>query len=142
MTMQKLTPVFFGFLMVSSFALQALADDPFLDTPKIRAATKVMLQNCKKEFPEEVPGMSINSVDHWAEAQERAATEISTPFEKTKCFATHETWEKLVQRNEWAANETTDSTRQPASAGTATTTGQKFIDGNKVPTWDGPTPIF
>jgi hypothetical protein len=112
------------------------ADNPFQDTPAIRQATTTMLQNCKKEFPTEVPGMTINDIDHWAEAQENASVVIATPFNKTQCFAKHEAWEKLVQRNEWTATDVDHSNRLPASKTTTT------IDGSRALTWDGNQPNF
>jgi hypothetical protein len=131
-----------GFLVFSTFNLSAHADDAFSDTPKIRKATQAMLQSCKKEFPDEVSGKSIDAVDHWSEAQENAAPAVSAPYKKTQCFAKHEIWEKLVQRNEWAANTPKDVTRLPASGTSTSTTSTKLIDGNRVPTWNGSVPIF
>jgi hypothetical protein len=109
--------LFAGFLLVSvaSFAHGAETETfTSLPTAKATKAEKIMLKVCKKEFPDNVAGKSLDDVDHWAEGQENAAN--PTEFKKSQCYATHEVWEKMAQRNEWAVtNPPTNPTRLPAS---------------------------
>ena len=82
--------------------------------PGQKKAEASMLKACGKEFPEQVKNWSLDQVDQWAEAKENGSD--SATFKKSKCFARHEAWEKLAQKNEWAiTNPPSNPARLPAA---------------------------
>ena len=113
-----------GFLLTATLVSGADNTDASnqvgMTSPKTKHAEIVMLHACQREFPSIVAGKSLDDVDRWAEAQENSQN--PTQFKRSRCFATHEIWEKLAQRNEWAVtNIPGDRTRMPASANTTST---------------------
>jgi hypothetical protein len=102
-------------LLVSLLGLApaALATEP--EAPSQAGHRKsleaAMIKVCRKEFPDVVKKMNVDELDHWAEASETA--DGWQRFKKSRCFATHEKWEKLAERNEWSPE---SRNRMPASA--------------------------
>ena len=94
-----------GGLIAASIAVAVSSAAIEMNSPAstlLKSAESAMIQSCRKEFAVTVERKSLDEVDHWAEAQENAPHRISDGFKKTQCYAKHEVWEKLAQRNEWA----------------------------------------
>lgn len=76
---------------------------------KAQQAQNKMIATCQQEYPDQAKNMTLDQLDSWAEAEEHSTR--AAEFKKSACFKSHEKWEKLAQRNEWAKHD-----RIPASS--------------------------
>lgn len=100
----------FGVAAAISAGAALFSQIGFADAATARAkAEAAMLAACKQEYRDVVQGKSLDEIDRWAEASENG--QDAAAFKRSRCFKTHEKWEKLAQKNEWAP----DQKRQPAT---------------------------